>query len=210
MTVTQKTKDEFNLKENTIVKPPIDCSASDKGIAEKFTITETIMSPLYLMIKKCDGFLFNRLPPTFGDEYETSNNPCLSQQQADLINKKRAMQRQAITFILQLLLIFGCLMHLFFFTNDILGADVLPKLLCSFLVLFDPVLYIGILIILFYIKKFKPANELHEEYVIGIIDQIKKPIQRKLPMFDKYILFLSKEVKSSPSKILEYFHKINK
>ena len=208
MATTPKAKDEFHLKNKVVTDIAIDCTESDQSIQKQYNVNHMIMSPLYLIIKKLDEVLFNQLPKSFGDKYETKDNPCLSQQQADLINKKKALQRKAILFMLQLLLMCGCLMHLFYFTSDILGKDALPKLLCSFLVLFDPGLYIGIIIILYYISKFKPANDLYEGYIIGFIDQIKKPLFKTIPIFDKYTLFLSKAVKEDPPKILSYYYSI--
>ena len=209
MSTTPKAKDEFNLKNKVVTELPIDCSASDESIEKQYNVNHMIMSPLYIMIKQVDTLLFNLLPPEFGSEYETKDNPCLSKQQADLINKKKAMQRKAILFILQLILICGCLFHLFYFSSDILGKDILPKLLCSFLVLFDPGLYIGVIIILYYIKKFKPANNLYEDYVIGFLDQIKKPLFKTIPIFDKYTLFLSKAAQENPARILSDYYNIN-
>ena len=206
---TQKAKDEFNLKNKVVTEQPIDCSASDESIQKNISFNTMLMSPIFFIFKKADTLLFNLLPDTFGSEYETKDNPCLSKQQADLINKKKAMQRKAILFILQLILICGCLFHLFYFSSDILGKDILPKLLCSFLVLFDPGLYIGIIIILYYIKKFKPANNLYEEYVIGFLDQIKKPLFKTIPIFDKYTLFLSKAAQENPPRILSDYYNIN-
>jgi hypothetical protein len=205
MSKTKKAKDEFNLKNKENKKLPINCENSDKKISKKVSFTKLSISSLYLMLKKLD--FFEILPKNFGDEYETEDNPCLTKSQADMINKKKEMQRRAILYILQLLLICACLIHLFFFSTEILGKHMLPKLLCSFLVLYDAPFYLAVIVILFYINNFKPAKKLYQRYVIGFIERMKKPVFRNIPIFDKYSLFLSKE--GDTNEILSYYYTVN-
>ena len=206
MSTTKKAKDEFYLKNKVITKRPIDCSGSDRSVSKNISFTKLSLSSIYKMLKKLD--FFKILPTAFGDDYESEENPCLTENQVKMINKKKAMQRRAILFIVQLLLMCCCLIHVFFFTGDIFGKnDILPKLLCSFLVLYDPPFYIAIIIILYYINNFKPANKLYEHYIIGFINRVKKILFRELPLFDKYSLFLSDAAKNR--EILTYYYKID-
>lgn len=184
------TKDEFNLKKKPITNSTIDCGKSDKVFSKKLSFTKFIFSCMKLLIKKID--FFKILPKDDEDKYMSKSNRCLTPNKITIINKQKELYRQAIIFIFHAIVMCLCLIHLFYFSNNLFGIDILPKLLCSFLILYDWKFYVSIVIIFYYIVNFEPANKRYTKHIIKTLNNIKKQLFKIIPVFDKYMLFISK------------------
>ena len=120
-----------------------------------------------------------------------------------IINKKKELQDQATKLFIQIGIMILCFVHLFLFTTDIFGENMIPKLLCSFLIVHNWPLYIGINISIYYIKKIPYTNKLYTKYIMNIINKIKPALFRTIPIFDRYILFMTDGAKKG--QILSQF-----
>tara|TARA_B110000902_G_scaffold102428_1_gene121115 strand:- start:185 stop:802 length:618 start_codon:yes stop_codon:yes gene_type:complete len=197
-------KDEFNLKEKTLTNSTIDCGKSDKVFSKKMSFINIIVSCVKLVIKKLD--FFKILPKDDEDKYMTKSNRCLTPLQITMINKQKEIYRQAILFIFKSVIMCLCVIHLFYFSNTLFGKDILPKLLCSFLILYDWKFYVSIIIIFYYIVNFEPANKRYTKHIIKTLNDIKKQLFKIIPVFDKYMLFISKP--GIDGKVLTHYYSV--